>query len=134
MTYYRETHSLHRLHNLPEPEDFFIVGNLYRWTWGFDSGSLKREDVHPFDFIFHKNASLSIANDYFESYSSPPAKIRFFPEQSSIFLCTNAEQRLTSNSLRLVWKIDFLSPNEKEVYDILFNNKIWNTRWQKICL
>jgi len=134
MTFYREAENLHKLHNLPNPKDFFIVGNLYSWVWGFDFGSPRSENIHPFDFIFHKHASLTFSNEYPDYNTYPSAKIRYFPEQSSIFLCTKVEQRLTSNSIRLVWKIDFLSPNEKEVYDILFDNKIWDTRWQKICL
>jgi hypothetical protein len=122
-------------HSLLQPNDFFVPGCLYRWTW---NQNLKQfnDGRQPFGFLFIEAAFGSniedaeqIASVVFSSTNK--GKTFLHPKLNSIFLCTNVERKQAKKSSSFMWKITFLF-EELVVFDILFDEKIWDGRWSKI--
>jgi hypothetical protein len=134
--YSLEEQNLHKLHNLPLPNEFFIPGHLYKWTYKQDLDHLE-ENRQPFAFLFVTSTFGNKTNNIAAVASVVFAQTNkghnfFHPKEEQIFLCTNIERKQSEKSTtQQTWKITFLF-EELSVFDLLFDGKIWQGRWEKV--
>lgn len=121
--------------NSPLPNDYFIPGCLYKWSW---NKILKQfnGNKQPFSFLFIEATFGSQADDIEQMTSiifdsANKGKTFLHPKPNSIFLCTNIERKQAKKSMSLMWKVTFLF-EELAVFDIIFDEKNWQGRWEKI--